>query len=128
MLNAYSNTTIAPKVNGKLLVPSDDGTRTIGVVRKGVFYKSNFHSHKHLCYKHNAIGLDKKAFDDSILPYAERIECHDKDKDVTYIVNTTDFKLHCIEDDLGWGDQLFLPLPFWEKQQPNGKQLAFWGD
>jgi len=128
MLNAYCNTTIVPKVNGKLLVPSDDGTRTIGVVRKGVFHKSNFHSHKHLCYKHNAIGIDKKAFEDYVLSYAKHIECHDRDKNTTYAISTTDFELHSIEDDLGWGIQLFCPLRHWRVEGNGHRQLSLWGD
>ena len=119
--------TCVKSLNGKVLVPSDDGQHIIGQIKEGVFTKGNWQSSKHLCYKHNAIGIDKKAFEDYVLPHTQLIECHDRDKNITYTVSINDFKLHCIEDDLGWGAQLFCPLKYWQVQA-NGervRQLAF---
>ena len=111
---------------GKILVPSDDGDKTIGLIKSRVFFKSNWHSSKHLCFKHNAIGVDKRAWEEYILPYAERIECYDRDKDITYTVSVSDFEVYAIEDDLGWGAQLFCPLKFWQiKGNGHHKQLSF---
>jgi len=112
---------------GKILVASDDGDKTIGLIKNGVFIKSNWHSGRHLCFKHNAIGVDKEAFENYVLPYAQQIECHDRDKDITYTVSVKDFEAHCIEDNLGWGIQLFCPLKFWQVTNNGHHQLSLWG-
>lgn len=109
--------------NGNGLVYSDDGQRCIGRVKHGVFTKSNWHSKRHLCRKYRAIGIDKQAFKDYISPEATLIECFDKDTSTLYRINISDFTLHAIEDDLGWGPQLFCPIKYFEAE----KQLAFWG-
>jgi hypothetical protein len=128
----HHNHSTTPKnpvnIASKIVVPSDDGARTIGIIRKGVFTKANFHSRRHLCHRHNAIGIDKGAFQNYILPYARHIEVYDRDQAIGYRVSLADFESHCIEDDLGWGVQLFLPLPCWERRDGNSnkpKQLAF---
>jgi hypothetical protein len=111
----------------KTEVFSDDGGRVIGIIRDRTFIKTKWHSSKHLCFKHHAIGIDKGAFEAYVLPSTEQIKCHDRDKGVTYTVSTADFKLHTIEDDLGWGTQLFCPLEYWQVQSnARGRQLGFW--
>lgn len=113
-------------MNAKVLVPSDDGTRTIGVIKRGVFVKSNFHSKKHLCFKYDAIGIDNEAFRGYIAPTADIIKCEDRDTGTTYTIRTPDFQAVAIADDLGWGSQLFVPLRYWETRNSN-YQLSLWG-
>lgn len=111
--------------NGYLSVCSDDQTRIIGQIKNNTFIKSNFHSKRHLCHKYNAIGIDKGAFL-QILNTTEYIEVSDKDTGVTYSIPSKEFHAHCIEDDLGWGKQLFCPLKFFEKRNRH-YQLSLWG-
>ncbi len=130
--NAHPDTSHQPiNTPSKIVVPSDDGSRNIGIIRKRTFTKSNFHSKRHICHKHNAIGIDKRAFQDYILNYADRIDVYDQDEGVTYTVAIRDFESHCIEDDLGWGAQLFLHLSDWTKdpsrERPRQLNLALGG-
>jgi len=115
---------------GVIRVPSDDGSRIIGVIRYSTFTKSNWHYSKHMCWKHRAIGLDRGAFTDYVKPLATTIIVTDKGTGREYRVSVEDFERLSIEDDLGWGEQLFLPLRYWEVIKPNGHkplQLALWG-
>ena len=112
-------------MNPRVLVPSDDGTRTIGTIKNGVFIKSNFHSSKHLCFKYDGIGIDRDAFRGYIQPSAVFIKCEDRDTSNTYTIKTGEFETVAIEDDLGWGAQLFCPLKYWQTE--NGSyQLSLW--
>jgi len=123
----YSNTT---KKGSKLLVPTDDGKKNIGEITNRVFTKYNWHSKKHFCYKHSGIGFDKGAFTLYILPLADLIQCPDKDTSILYAVTVEQFQAHLIEDNLGWGPQVFCPIKFWSKEEPNGNgpcQLGLWG-
>ena len=115
--------------NGDSRIYSDDGTRVIGIVRNYTFTKSNWHSTKHLCWKHKAIGLDHMAFLYQVEPFASQIVVLDKDTGKEYRVSMEVFKQLAIEDDLGWGLQLFLPLKYWEVTEPDGSkplQLPLW--
>lgn len=115
--------------NGIVRVPSDDGSRVIGVIKDSTFSKSNWHSTKHLCWKHKAIGVDKVAFIDYVVPFADLIIVHDIDTGREYRASVEDFKQFAIADDLGCGEQLFVPLRYWEVIEPNGPrpvQLNLW--
>lgn len=115
-------------LNSVIRVPSDDGSRTIGIIRDGVFLKSNWHSKKHLCYKHNAIGLDRGAFLRYVEPLATLIIVHDEDTGREYRVSIEDFKQLAFEDDLGWGPQLFCKVKYWQVEDNGNRQLSLWGD
>ncbi len=117
-------------LNGVIRVPSDDGSRTIGIIRDGVFLKSNWRSSKHLCRKYQAIGIDKGAFWNYVEPLATAFIVSDQDTGKEYRVSIEDFKQLGLEDDLGWGPQLFCPLKHFQVTEPNGKkpvQLSFFG-
>lgn len=120
--NQYSESSIR--------VLSDDGSRVIGTIKDSTFTKSNWHSTKHLCWKHKAIGLDLSAFLYQVEPFATQMVVQDKDTGREYTVSVEDFKRFAIEDNLGWGAQLFLPLKYWEVTKPDGNrplQLSLWG-
>jgi len=113
--------------NGTVRVSSDDGEHVIGAIKDGIYTKSNWQSRKHLCHKHKAIGVDKGAFQDYIEPHARSIEVLDRDSSITYQVSVEGFRRYCIEDDLGWGPQLFCPLKHFQKadDDPNApRQLS----
>lgn len=115
--------------NVVIRVPSDDGTRVIGVIKGSTFIKSNWHSKKHLCWKHKAIGVDRTAFVNYIAPFTNLIVTPDKDTGNEYRVSVEDFKQFAIADDLGWGEQLFVPLKYWEVIESDGTrpvQLNLW--
>jgi|GEM_PF-1408832 len=120
------------KIKSKIIVPSDDGSRNIGEIRNKIFIKFNFQSSKHICYKHNAIGLDEVAFFDYILPTAQFIICHDDDKHITYKIRVAVFRSNAIFDDLGYGPQVFCPLKHWqlehERQSQCQMQFSFGGE
>lgn len=107
----------------KKKVFSDNRTRVIGVIKDKVFIKTNWHSSRHLCFKHRAIGIDRAAFYNYVLPCAERIECLDRDKGIVYTISVSDFQSHAVGDDLGWGPQLFCPLKYWQKT--DSAQMSF---
>jgi len=111
--------------NKRIAVPSDDGTRKIGEIVNHVFTKFKFNSVKHICYKHKAICLDKRAFLDYILPNADSIVCPDKKRGTTYKIDVSLFNNLAKEDDLSWGAQLFVPLAFWTKEKKD-HQLSLW--
>ena len=113
-------------MNSRVPVPSDDGKRFIGFIKDGVFLKSNFHSRKHLCFKYDAIGIDRDAFRGYIQPDATFIKCDDKDTGNTYTIETSTFQTVAVLDDLGWGEQLFCPLKHWQSAN-SGHQLSLWG-
>ncbi|HUU63669.1 MAG TPA: hypothetical protein VMX96_07120 [Dehalococcoidia bacterium] len=116
--------------SGVIRVPSDEGSRIIGVIRDSTFTKSNWHYSKHMCWKHHAIGLDRGAFVDYVKSLATTIIVTDKDTGREYRASVEDFERLSIEDNLGWGQQLFLPLKHWEVIEPDGHkplQLALWG-
>lgn len=112
-------------MNPRVQVPSDDGTRTIGVIKNGVFIKSNFHSSRHLCFKYDGIGIDRDAFHGYIQPGAVLIKCEDKDTGNTYTIKPGEFETVAVEDDLGWGQQLFCPLRYWQTEG-SSYQLSMW--
>lgn len=107
----------------KIKVYSDDGRVVIGVIRNGVFRKCGFQSRRHICRRHNAIGLDRRAFLESIKPNAMLIVCPDSSSGIEYKISVADFEANAIEDDLGCGLQLFCPLQYWQKT--NSAQLSF---
>jgi len=116
--------------NGIIRVLSDDGRRIIGIVKDSSFTKINWQSTKHICRKHQAIGLDRIAFLNHIESSANLIIVPDKDTGREYRVTVADFKRFAIMDNLGWGLQLFLPLSYWRIIEPDGKesfQLSLWG-
>ena len=122
MLNRHYNT------DGKTLVPSDDGKRIIGVIADSTFTKSNWRSSRCLCRRYNAVGIDKGSLHNHILPFATLIVVPDRDTDKTYHISVDKFRCYSIEDDLGWGVQVFCPLSQFEILQPNPKrprQLSF---
>jgi hypothetical protein len=110
----YSTINSNSKSSSKLLVPSDDGTKTIGAIINNIFTKSNFNSARHICFKYQAIGLDYAAFNNYILRYAKLIKCPDYSRGVTYTINTADYQDNGFIDNLGWGYQLFCPLKYWQ--------------
>ena len=115
--------------DGTIRVLSDDGSKTIGIIRDLVFIKSNWHSTKHLCRKHNAIGLDRASFLNYVEPFATLIVVPDKDTGREYRVSVEHFKTFSLDDDLGWGPQMFLQLEFFEVIEPDGSkpvQLTLW--
>lgn len=120
------------KYKERILVPSDDGNRNIGDIRNSIFTKFNFQSTKHICYKHNSIGLDEGAFFDYILPNSQFIVCPDNEKHITYTIRVSVFSSNAIFDDLGWGPQLFCPLKYWqvdyERQSQCQMQFSFGGE
>lgn len=120
------------KSKERILVPSDFGSRNIGEIKDGIFNKFNFQSSKHLCHKYRAIGLDKGAFHNYILPNAQLIISQDKDTDITYRISVSLFQAMAIEDDLGWGSQLFCPLIHWQadriKKYRCQMQFSFGGE
>lgn len=122
MVQMYSSINLKDKI---IKVPSDDGLKIIGIIENGIFVKCNFQVSKHICFKYQAIGLDKKAFEQYIKPNAYLIVCQDK-KNATYSITPNVFEANCIEDDLGWGSQLFCPVEFWSEEKSNCKQLSFW--
>lgn len=114
------------KSKGRILVPSDNYSRNIGNIKDGIFTKFNFQSKKHICYRHQAIGLDQGAFTDYILPNATLIVCPDKRNHITYRITVSQFKQVAIKDDLGWGTQLFCPIKYFQtdRSHQSDMQLA----
>lgn len=110
--------------NGKIAVRSDDGNRVIGFIdtERRIFVKSNWHSDKHLCRKHNAIGIDKGAFQNYIEPLARLVVVPDKTTGNTWQIAVEDFTEHSIEDDLGWGRQIFCPLSAFSVVEPDSNR------
>jgi len=114
------------KSKDRVLVSSDDYSRNIGEIQDCIFTKFNFQASKHICHKHNAIGLDIGAFKNYILPNVTEIVCPDKEKSSTYSISVSTFMQNAFEDDLGWGMQLFCPLKFWNKTQSMQWQRSLW--
>jgi hypothetical protein len=110
------------KSKERILVPSDNGSRNVGEILGGIFTKFNFQSTKHICYKHNSIGLDEGAFFDYILPNSQFIVCTDNEKHITYKIRVSVFRSNAIFDDLGYGPQLFCPLKHWQVEQKSQSQ------
>jgi hypothetical protein len=129
MFDYYSSTTIQSNTTtkDKILVPNDDGTRTIGVIKNHTFIKSNFNSSKHVCHKYKAIGIDLGAFNNYIKPNTQLIRCPDKSNCTTFSIPTGDFESNAFIDDLGCGNQIFCPLKFWLTQKDDCHQLSLWG-
>lgn len=115
--------------NGKKLIRSEGG-KVIGFINDGVFTKSNWHSSRHLCRRHNAIGLDRTSIVEIIgeIGMEGIIRVPDLDTGLTYEVTALVFWRNRIEDNLGMGLQCFLPLSLWqskrEGQQPLMEQVA----
>ena len=107
-------------LNGVNQVLSDDGTRIIGEIQDSTFLKLDGQSTEHLCNRHNAIGLDKAIFLTYILPFVSLIVITDSDSGMEYKATVEDFKEFAIEDDLGYGTQLLLPLVYWSVIEPDG--------
>jgi len=114
------------KSKDRILVPSDDNSRNIGDIKDDIFTKFNFQSSKHICHKHNAIGLDIGAFKNYILPNATEIVCPDKEKSIAYSLSVPTFMQNAFKDDLGWGIQMFCPLKIWNKTQTRQWQRSLW--
>ena len=105
-------------LNGVNQILSDDGTRIIGEIQDSTFI--SWQCTEHLCNRHNAIGLDKAIFLTYILPFVSLIVITDSDSGMEYRATVEDFKEFAIEDDLGYGTQLLLPLVYWSVIEPNG--------
>lgn len=115
--------------DGVIRVLSDDGSRVIGIIRDSTFIKSNWCSTRHLCRKHNAIGLDRGAFLNYVEPLATLIVVPDKDTGREYRASVEAFKRFAFEDDLGWGPQLFGKLEYFQLVEPDpnrSRQLRLW--
>jgi|APSaa5957512622_1039677.scaffolds.fasta_scaffold69069_2 hypothetical protein len=117
--------------SNKILVPTDDGKKNIGEITDRVFTKFNYHSKRHFCKKHQGIGLDQGAFTYYVLPHADTIDCQDKDSGNVYTISVDKFKRHLVEDNLGWGEQCFVSIKYWQVTEPDGNaphQLSLWSD
>jgi len=110
----YSTSEGRKQPGDNLTVYSDNGKRIIGKVKNGTFTKYNYHSDRHYCYKHKAIGIDKGAFE-TVQTVSDLILVPDKTTGNAYIISVEDFQSNCIEDDLNWGPQVFCPLKHFKK-------------
>jgi len=120
MLSKYYNT------SSKTIVYSDGG-KIIGEIKDSIFTKFKWHSSKHLCHKYNAIGLDSGALA-FIIGLAFLMRVYDLDTGKTYEISIDDFQRYGIEDDLGWGSQIFCPITRFCIQEPDSSrplQLTF---
>lgn len=109
----------APSIGGAIRVHADNGGRDIGIIKDGVFTKWGFTS-RSICWKHKAIGLDKRAFERVIGRYAHTILVPVKDRDFAYRIAVDDFREHLFGDCLSSkiGSQVFCKLTYWEVLQP----------
>jgi hypothetical protein len=100
--------------------------KVIGSVKDRVFRKSGFHSSKHLCRRHNAIGIDREAFFAIFEEIRGKgiIRVRDLDTGLVYESTASNFFHNRIEDDLGSGPQYFLPLNLWNVKQQGQQPLA----
>lgn len=108
-----------PSTDGAIRVHADNNGRDIGLIKDGVFTKWGFTS-RSICWKHKAIGLDKRAFYQIIAQCAHTILVPEKDTDLLHRIAVDDFAEHCFEDCLSpkIGDQVFCKLTYWEHLQP----------
>ena len=116
--------------NNGTLVRSDDGKRFIGLLQDGAFKKVGWQSSKHLCHRYGGIGIDAGAFRNFVERFAQFIEVDDEYVGVCYRISVECFRQHSIEDDLGWGSQLFCPLKYFEKVgsgRDGARQLSLFG-
>jgi hypothetical protein len=108
-----------PSIAGVIRVHADNHGKDIGIIKDGVFTKWGFTS-RSFCWKHQAIGLDRRAFEQTIARHAHTILVPVKDRDVVYRIAVDDFQQHCFADCLSpaIGTQVFCKLTFWEQLQP----------
>ena len=95
-----------------------------GIIQDSTFTQSDWHSTTHFCRKHKAIGLDKIAFLQYILPFVTFIAVPDKDTRMEYRASVKDFRQYATEHDRGRRVKLCLPLIYWSVTEPDGTKYA----
>jgi len=112
--------TISQTPNGTSHVLSAGRNGIIGEIHDSTFFRSDWHSTTHVCRKHKAIGLNKAAFLQYILPFATVIVVPDKNTGRKYTATIKDFREYAIEYDKGRRIELCLPLVYWSVIEPDG--------
>ena len=102
------------------------GTRIVGYIEDGVFYKKVKGS-RHQLKVPPAWCISSEAFDDYILPDCYQIVVEDQESGVTYKVSTVVFQRHCFRVERGsFEPQLGLTMRHWTIERPGeAEQLAF---
>jgi len=119
VFSKYDTYSDPPSMDGTIRVHADNGGKDIGLIKDGIFTKWGFSS-RCVCWKHKAIGIDRRAFEQTIARYAHTILVPEKDTKVVHRIAVDDFQEHCFRDCLSLriGEQVFCPLLYWEVLQP----------
>lgn len=93
--------------------------KVIGFIKDGVLCKRVFKK-KHFMKVLNGWGLDKKIFNDHDF---KEVKILDKDDDVMYVSQRSDWLEHGIRKNFGYGEQIILPLRHHEMRHRKQAQL-----
>jgi hypothetical protein len=93
------------------------GSKVIGKVQGGVFYKTI--KNKHVLRKPPAIANDIGALEDAAKAGAQRVCITNKENGITYTASMERILNKGKRFNRGFGEQIFLPLGEWQKQGAN---------
>lgn len=79
---------------------------------------------KHLCGKHGGWGIDRSALELLGLMDVDAIRVYSSDTEVTEEATLADYTAYGISDDLGCGQQVFLPRRYFHRL---GGQMGLFG-
>jgi hypothetical protein len=102
------------------------GSKVIGKVQGGVFYKTI--KNKHILRKPPAIANDIGALEDAMRAGASKVCITNKDNGITYTTTMEQILNKGVKFNRGFGEQIFLPIGEWQKQGANiARQFELFG-
>lgn len=93
----------------------------MGEIINGVLRKTARRAHQ--LQRPAAWAWDREIIDRAEAAGATWTEIHDLDGGRVYRVALSDFRRYCIRVNRGFGEQLALPLPFWQVRRPGEKMV-----
>jgi hypothetical protein len=93
------------------------GSKVIGKVQGGVFYKTI--KNKHMLKVPPAIANDVSALEDAANAGANFVCITNKDSGITYTTTMVQILNKGVKFNRGFGEQIFLPLGEWQKSGAN---------
>lgn len=96
--------------------------KVIGNILNGVFIK-NISFRRHLFRATNAVGIDKKTFENVIRKDCKSIRVRNIDDNSYYNVTVAKFSAFGVVQDYGHEVQVFLPLKSWNEEEDRQTEM-----
>jgi translation initiation factor IF-1 len=102
------------------------GTQIVGSVKNGIFFK-RIHGSRHFLRKPLAISFDNNTITEAQEAGATRVEILNLEDGKVYLATIAHILEKGIRINRGFGDQVALPLSYWQVKQTGKIETSKWG-